>query len=157
MSVRPFSPTETWSFPTPPKDLRRQSQNALSSQTSLVTTKRVSMETSESFHSAPENPFADFATADTHISVDSTSNPQEYHTLDTASVEIVRRPFVPTLHDEMPVKPGDEVRVLASYDDGWALAENVNNGQQGLFPIDCLRMPHEDLPAFLAAKRLSSY
>ena len=37
------------------------------------------------------------------------------------------------------------------------MAENVATGAQGHIPIDCLRAPQEELPAFLAKKRISSY
>ncbi|KZT11865.1 uncharacterized protein LAESUDRAFT_623250, partial [Laetiporus sulphureus 93-53] len=74
-----------------------------------------------------------------------------------ARVETIRRPFVPTMDDEMSVLPGETVRMLLRFDDGWAYAEKVGSGRRGLIPIDCLRMPEEDLPAFLASKRLSSY
>ncbi|KAJ2986219.1 hypothetical protein NUW54_g9859 [Trametes sanguinea] len=74
-----------------------------------------------------------------------------------APVEMIRRPFVPTMDDEMAVNPGENVRIIKRFDDGWAYAENANTGMQGLIPIDCLRPIEEDLPAFLAKKRLSSY
>ena len=69
----------------------------------------------------------------------------------------IQRPFLPAMEDEMAVAPGEAVRILRRFDDGWAVAEKVAGGQQGLIPIDCLRAPEEELPAFLAKKRISSY
>ena len=102
-----------------------------------------------------ENPFADFTeivaarppSASTENSV-----PQHF-----APVEVIRRPFVPSMDDELAVKPGDEVRILKRFDDGWAVAEKIGAGVQGLIPIDCMRDVEEELPAFLAKKRISSY
>ena len=54
------------------------------------------------------------------------------------------------------------------FDDGWVLIEKdpmMDHSQSkgkakalsGLIPVDCLREGNEDLPAFLASKRESSY
>ena len=175
MSVRPFSPTERWSFPTPPdarNPLRKSAQ--VFHQSSPPTSQAASVNyhpprtTSTSpisdddveFHTAaedssPENPFADFASSNDHTTVET------FHTATTTSsrftIERVSRPFAPALSDEIAVSPGDEVRILKQFDDGWAYAEVISTGTRGLFPIDCLRSPDVDLPAFLASKRLSSY
>ncbi|KAH8827505.1 hypothetical protein DL96DRAFT_1251848 [Flagelloscypha sp. PMI_526] len=45
--------------------------------------------------------------------------------------------FIPTLPDELNINTGDVVRVLAEYDDGWALCMNANN-EQGMVPLECL-------------------
>ena len=112
-----------------------------------------------------ENPFADF----TEVASPPLSSPALSPALtkgasrpstagsNFAAVETIRRPFVPTMGDEMAVKPGDEVRIVQRFDDGWAVAENVATGAHGHIPIDCLRAPQEELPAFLAKKRISSY
>jgi len=80
--------------------------------------------------------------------------------------ETIRRHFNPTLVDELEVKPGDRVRILQTFDDGWAMAERqplLISGQQigvpgtGLIPIDCLREPGQDLQSFVAEKRVSNY
>jgi hypothetical protein len=112
------------------------------------------------------NPFDDNNPFEDHINSDSDITPTiVYSTAGAFSdIEVVRRPFIPTLPDELAVKPGDNVRVLHSFDDGWALVEMVGTGfstmnQQGrgLIPIDCLREPGQELPAFIASKRVSSY
>jgi hypothetical protein len=74
-------------------------------------------------------------------------------------VETIRRPFLPTLQDELPVMPGDAVRIMKPFDDGWAFVERLeggSKGSKGLIPIDCLRETGQALPAFLAARRVSS-
>ncbi|KAK7690123.1 hypothetical protein QCA50_006772 [Cerrena zonata] len=164
ISVRPFSPTESWSFPKPPNDeLKRRSDAILSSKQSQSTLRpppsHSSMDTlsNDDYYTAESqavNPFADFTSCDSHMTTIHTDPSNEDH---FAPVEIIRRPFVPTMSDEMAVAPGDQVRVRRRFDDGWAYAEKLSGNARGLFPIDCLRMQDQDLPAFLAAKRLSSY
>jgi hypothetical protein len=76
------------------------------------------------------------------------------------AIETVRQPFFPTLDDELAVSPGDAVRILKPFDDGWCLCELVKGegeGSKGLIPIDSLREAGQELPAFLAARRVSSY
>ena len=56
--------------------------------------------------------------------------------------------------------PGDAVRVVQPFNDGWAFVEQIQGiwkGSQGLIPIDCLKESGQDLPAFLAARRVSSH
>ncbi|PPQ66188.1 hypothetical protein CVT26_011046 [Gymnopilus dilepis] len=45
--------------------------------------------------------------------------------------------FIVSLPDELAIKVGETVRVLAEYDDGWALCMNAS-GEQGMVPIECL-------------------
>ncbi|KIM41175.1 hypothetical protein M413DRAFT_39966, partial [Hebeloma cylindrosporum] len=83
--------------------------------------------------------------------------------------EIIRRPYQRALEDEVTVSVGEYVHVLMTFEDGWAYvvkvppaglgrdSEDVLGGNKGLIPIDCLREPGEDLPTFIAAKRLSNY
>jgi len=49
----------------------------------------------------------------------------------------VIRAFIPTLDDELSISPGEYVRMLNSYDDGWALCEN-SAGEKGMVPLECL-------------------
>jgi len=37
------------------------------------------------------------------------------------------------------------------------MVEKLPSGGTGLIPVDCLREAGEDVPAFLAARRISSY
>ncbi|KAF7792588.1 hypothetical protein EIP86_003682 [Pleurotus ostreatoroseus] len=158
ISVRPFSPTERWSFPKPPS--ARLPDSALyPAHSPAASPTPGSMGTSD-YVTAPDHgdPFAD---PDPDNSVDMHTT-ESFNTVDTTSVhflpvETVFRPFVPTRDDELAVVSGDTVHVVKRYDDGWAYAVNRSTGQRGLFPIDCLRMADQDLPAFLAAKRISSY
>jgi len=45
--------------------------------------------------------------------------------------------FIVTLPDELSIKVGEIVRVLAEYDDGWVLCMNTD-GEQGMVPLECL-------------------
>jgi hypothetical protein len=84
-------------------------------------------------------------------------------------VESIKRPFIPTLEDEVPTEVGDKVKILKMFDDGWALVEkNPYYGppslkgkrrepEKGLIPIDCFRDHGLDVSKFIASKRVSSY
>jgi len=118
MSVRPFSPSEMFSFPKPP------GRNSVSSS------------------AIPKSP------AYIH---------------EFGETEIVCRPFVPSLSDELCVKPEDRVRILQVFPDGWALVEKVGNDKgkgkaeaPGLIPMDCFRQAGEDFPAFMVAAQSMS-
>lgn len=45
--------------------------------------------------------------------------------------------FIPCLPDELSISTGETVRVLARYDDGWAMCVN-GTGEQGMVPTECL-------------------
>ena len=169
MSVRPFSPTDLWKFPKPPAD-KRLSRVSTHAQMASPDSQRDSSDyatapehlpgsasSSDDDDGAAADPFRDPA----RTSEDTEAQTSESVDAETAShfarVEVIRRPFVPALEDEMAVAPGERVRMLQRFPDGWALAENVATRRRGVIPIDCLRTPEEDLPAFLASKRLSSY
>lgn len=114
MSVRPFTPSESWAFPKPPLP-------------SSTTPPPTSM----------QDPFTELS-----------------------GIETIKRPFAPTMHDELSVVPGDRIRILNTYDDGWAMVEKIDVASDkaiGLIPIDCLRSTGEELSTFITSKRLSSY
>ncbi|KAK7054434.1 hypothetical protein VNI00_003632 [Paramarasmius palmivorus] len=151
MSVRPFSPTESFSFPKPPLDKRA------SDQWGSMTTRRQSSTTitAQSAYSGvddAENPFGD-----------PTPEPG------FAEAETIRRPFLPSRDDELAVAPGDKVNVLRVFDDGWVAVHKISESQDikgkgkaaeggpGLIPVDCLREAGQKLPDFLASKRVSMY
>lgn len=164
MSVRPFSPTDLWQFPKPPADKRL---SRVSSTHAQLASPDSQQRDSSDYATAPEhlpgcdsddgaadpNPFRDPAGEDVETSESVDAETASHF----ARVEVIRRPFVPALEDEMAVAPGERVRMLLRFPDGWALAENVATRRRGVIPIDCLRTPEQDLPAFLASKRLSSY
>ncbi|KAI0648182.1 hypothetical protein C8Q79DRAFT_558969 [Trametes meyenii] len=165
-SVRPFSPSETFSFPRPPQDDTHSRASGVVSGSVLGGGSVLSGSlSSAAFYTAEdhppadvepsENPFLDFTEVAARPPSTSTeaSSPSKHF----APTETIRRPFLPTMEDEMAVTPGQDVHILRRFDDGWALAEVLATGRQGLIPIDCLRAVEEDLPAFLAKKRLSSY
>jgi hypothetical protein len=43
------------------------------------------------------------------------------------------------LFDELNLSPGDEIVVKVRFDDGWAFGFNLNNNQEGSFPLACLQ------------------
>jgi len=160
MSVRPFSPSESFMFPKPPgsKDDNETDWLALSLPNTpaaeagrTITPKQIGLlsTTSTAIDSniglTFTNPF------------DSVANPTAETNTEFAPVEAIRRPFVPTLDDELGVTPGDSVHVVKVFDDGWAYVEKVGSGAKGLIPVDCMRGAGENLPAFLASKRVSSF
>jgi len=59
----------------------------------------------------------------------STNNPD--------SPALVRVTFIPTLPDELNITPGETLRVLGAFDDGWAMCTNAR-GEQGMVPLECL-------------------
>lgn len=170
ISVRPFTPSESWHFPKPPNgDSRHQSQTSLPKSNELKSSAIATANSSSSRNSLssseespdldPENPFSDLASVDTHNShfTSNTAVTDPSTTEHFNDVEIIRRPFTPNMSDELAVSPGDEVRVKRTYDDGWAYGEKLKEGTRGMFPLDCLRMKDQTLVAFLTQKRISSY
>ncbi|KAF9261573.1 hypothetical protein L218DRAFT_930803 [Marasmius fiardii PR-910] len=130
MSVRPFSPTESFSFPKPPSSAGNESRRR---------TRGMSV------FSDVVDPFADI------------------HQSPVGGVAagvgvVIRRPFLPTRDDELAVVAGDRVTIVQVFDDGWvAVRKRDVEGGPGLIPVDCLREQGQELPEFLAAKRVSSY
>ncbi|KAF9495839.1 hypothetical protein BDN71DRAFT_816760 [Pleurotus eryngii] len=57
--------------------------------------------------------------------------------------------FIPSLPDEMSISMGETVRVLAEYDDGWALCMN-GRGEQGMVPLECLGQDNSTRQAYVA-------
>lgn len=156
MSGGPLSHDDEW-FSTYPQHNARPDSAVYPSTSARYTPD--SLATTSEYKTALESgadPFADPAeSTDTHTT-------ETYETADTlglhfAPIETIRRPFMPTNGDEIRVEPGDTVRVVRRFDDGWAYAENRNSGLRGLFPIDCLRDANQDLPEFLAEKQLGGY
>ncbi|KAJ7766654.1 hypothetical protein B0H16DRAFT_369468 [Mycena metata] len=54
-----------------------------------------------------------------------------------SSSATVRYEFIPSLPDELSITTGEVVRLVAEYDDGWALCANAR-GEQGMVPLECL-------------------
>lgn len=174
MSVRPFSPSESFAFPKPPlcpKGGQRTSAVSLISGYGLVSPSSTAASLIQ-VHSPPPifnsdllpsvpaasyplPPSTDSLTTDPNTSSDPFADPAQ------PEFETIRRPFAPTLDDEVSVAPGDKVLVLKVFDDGWAFVEkqckSLDHNERGLIPVDCLREAGQALPAFLAQKRVSSY
>lgn len=63
-------------------------------------------------------------------------SPPQQHVIGTYQIAAG---YTPTLADEIEVRIGDHVQVLAEYDDGWCMGTNLTTGQQnGMFPMQCL-------------------
>ncbi|KAF9564196.1 hypothetical protein CPC08DRAFT_631737 [Agrocybe pediades] len=173
MSVRPFSPSESFAFPKPPDPVGdRNSAYSRPSSSGTYAIRNIVVPPTPALPTAvilsPINkvidPFADNNPFDDPVG----APPSSASTGEFAEIEFIRRPFYPTLPDEVAVRPDDPVRIIQAFDDGWALIEKVrldqpmgraqqNENIKGLIPIDCLREPGQDLPSFFAAKRVSSY
>ncbi|KAG6884834.1 hypothetical protein C0993_007955, partial [Termitomyces sp. T159_Od127] len=161
VSVRPFSPSESFSFPMPPK---AQSGDSSSSRPMSVVTLHSGSRSlkcgTSSVPAVPSNPFSD------------PSNPFSdpvSPTTEFAEVEPIRRPFKSTRDDELTVTITDSVRILQLFDDGWALVEKLpafeeilaKQGKnihrlQGMIPIDCFHAGAEEISTSLSEKRASS-
>ena len=163
MSVRPFSPSESFAFPKPPEPvpagptsvasgLSRPTSNATSVTSAasgplslpmftplviphiIKSPSPITIPTTDQF--TDNNPFDDPTTPviDTSAHLD---------------VQVVRCSFIPTLPDELNVRLDDHVRVLHRFDDGWGLVEKVTSdgsgNESGLIPMDCLKKPEEDI------------
>jgi hypothetical protein len=166
MSVSPFSPTESYAFPRPPSDTNanRGSVSSCSQSNGFGEPEdnfQTSMAASPTLHlsGADANPFADPTPAETAMQSD------------FAEIQVIRRLFIPQLQDELLVAAGDSVRIVQMFDDGWAMVQKippladkkgkarvVDESDQGLIPIDCLREADQTLPEFVAQlKRVSGY
>jgi hypothetical protein len=107
---------------------------------------------------ADNNPFADSNSAEGH-------EPPFVLPTGFSEQECIRRPFAPTLPDELAVNVGETVRLIRVFDDGWTVVQRVNAdgassgnpADQGLIPLDCLRELGKDLPTFIREKRVSGY
>ncbi|KAL4081131.1 hypothetical protein J3A83DRAFT_4085272 [Scleroderma citrinum] len=174
MSVRPFSPSETFSFPKPPAPLlsptlspRQAVDSSISSTATLVQLHSppavFSHESTSPVTCSPGTILAMATPAPAAHAINPFDDP--VHTPVFAHIEKICRPFIPTLEDELLVSPDDNVRILQVFDDGWAMVERVglgtstqsNQQRRGLIPVDCFREAGQPLPSFLAQKSLSDY
>lgn len=54
-------------------------------------------------------------------------------------VLVVERTFTPNLPDELTITPGERVRVITIYDDGWCNVRKLGaGGEEGVIPYACL-------------------
>ncbi|KXN82039.1 hypothetical protein AN958_03290 [Leucoagaricus sp. SymC.cos] len=214
MSVRPFSPTESFAFPKPPTDKSSGDWGSQFSRPPSLHTLNASSTSGNGVKntggmgagiaeedvpalpvpSPAANPFndpdpialhavavqvlgvpgaIDVAAANADPFADPTlppepTTPSAVHP-EFMEIENIKRPFIPTLVDELPVEIGDKVKILRMFDDGWALVEKnpvyglasmkgkEKQPDKGLIPIDCFRDHGLDLSAFISSKRVSSY
>ena len=199
MSVRPFSPTESFAFPKPPTtNEKKSSMNSSRSSSGHAFSVRNPSMVDEKVPALPvraANPFHDpdpfiiYSTAaaatvaaipcsggdsdapvrEAAVANSLTTNPFADPEPCTTSnndtnrvgsfndefmeIERIKRSFDPSLDDELGVVPGDKVRIIEVFSDGWAIVEkNPSCGlvdvkgkgrepEQGLIPIECLRLP----------------
>lgn len=192
MSVRLSSPVEAFAFPRPPTDVSGSDYSSLTIASPSAKSGIQEMP-SLPVPSLAVNPFDDpspsvasasagkarkipkpidvvaanpFADPSPNLPIEP-NTPSAVHP-EFQVVEMIRRPFVPTLSDEVMVEVGDKVKILQMFDDGWSLVEKNpvlsmdsketdKSPQVGLIPIDCLRSVGLDVNEFIASKRVSSY
>lgn len=166
MSVRPFSPSESFAFPKPPEPGAAAGSgpasqaSGISRPTSSDTT--VTLTAISALPGLPSLPtFMPLNVPNTVRSPSPRSasivdpfmdnNPFDDPTAPIMNsfacweAQVIRRPFIPTLPDELNVKLGDNVRVIHTFDDGWGMVEKVGKGKErGFIPMDCLRKPEEE-------------
>lgn len=172
MCVRPFSPSESFAFPKPPlcpNEGQCPSSVSVISGRGLVSPLS-SVATLVQIHSPPPifnpdllppAPAASYLPPSASLTAIPGTSSDPFADPAHPEFETIRRPFAPSLDDEVSVAPGDQVLVVKVFDDGWALVEKqcgfLNHNEKGLIPVDCLREAGQALPAFLAQKRVSSY
>ncbi|KAL5482680.1 hypothetical protein ACEPAI_9274 [Sanghuangporus weigelae] len=186
ISVRPWSPSERWAFPKPPSGTSALGNIFYPPPTSPVS-QSVESDRVPASHLPPLTPVTSTAPEATNPFADPSQIPDEVTsgTCESAvaaktsvsgtdgivgAIEHIRRPFLPTLVDELRVQRGDVIRVLQVFDDGWVQVEKISDAtgtsgaetttfanERGLIPVDCLREAGEPLPDFLASRRVSSY
>ena len=198
MSVRPFSPTETFAFPRPPteKNSSDWGLNFSRPPSSYTSNTSIAEEKVPALPVPAANPFNDpspliiystaAATRAAITNIGSSDAPLHEAVANNSmnpfadpvpctinsefmKFESIKRPFNPSLDDELAVIPGDKVRILQLFDDGWALVEKNpcygpasvkgkgRESEQGLIPIDCLRLPGVESLELVASKRVSSF
>ncbi|EIN12965.1 hypothetical protein PUNSTDRAFT_59888 [Punctularia strigosozonata HHB-11173 SS5] len=133
VSVRPFTPSESFAFPKPPGSEKTKGvQTATHSPQASIASVPETSETNDTYHTAvavsSESPFAD----PTEL-----KNPF----LDVVHLKPIKRSYIPYRGDELGVQRGEDVSVLKYFGDGWALVERSLNGvvETGLIPQACFQ------------------
>lgn len=100
--------------------------------------------TSDAFDSGLTSPIISTFNSETFLSAPYNPTYQKSLNLEEAPPQIlspfsakVLSTFVPNLPDELRIELDEVIRVLAEYDDGWALCMN-SAGEQGMVPLECL-------------------
>ncbi|KAF8549903.1 hypothetical protein OG21DRAFT_1469387 [Imleria badia] len=150
MSVRPFSPSESFAFPKPPAPPSSTVDSFFISGTPGPASPQSSATTLVHLSTPPP-------IAAVNPSMDPFADPAKPEFSD---VEVIRRPFTPSLDDELAVRPGDRVHIFRIFDDGWAFVERLagterERHERGLIPVDCFREVDQAFPTFLSEKRVS--
>jgi hypothetical protein len=165
MSVRPFTPTEAFAFPTPPlrpdtNDSLSEFVNSYGKRTKSYLATPPGLEPPAAAYIAglpPNSPLSPSSNAPLLppqiLATNPFDDPNNYSNT-PAEVEVVQQPFMSSLPDELSVQPGDSVKIVKTFSDGWAMIEK--DGVGGLIPINCFREVGQGVPAFLASERVSS-
>ena len=142
MSVRPFSPSESFAFPKPPEPAAGSRPTSYATSVTLA-----NLPLPPGLSSAPSS-FVPLSKPNTTKSRSSTASNVDISPYLNIPVRVICRPFKPTLPDELVVNSGDEVRVLHTFDDGWGMIEKVRKdgreGEKGLIPMACLSMTGDE-------------
>lgn len=57
---------------------------------------------------------------------------------------VVERTFTPNLSDELTISPGERVRVVTIYNDGWCFVRKLGaDAEEGVVPYECLGNPDD--------------
>lgn len=120
-----------------------------------------------SYNPSSPRPVSPFVPASLRAPSLQSVTPSTYSGVAQASeIAIVARTFVPSLPDELHIANGEQIRILAAYDDGWALCSNLR-GVQGVVPLECLEkltsvpaemqvQPQNEFESNRTSRRLSS-
>ncbi|KAI9568486.1 hypothetical protein HD554DRAFT_2022225 [Boletus coccyginus] len=176
MSVHPFSPSESFAFPKPPAPPSSNVDTFFISETQGFPSPQSSATTLVHLSTPPRALITDLPPAPVPTSLHpqiltpnvtlppriiaanrSTDPFVDPVKSEFADVEVIRRPFAPSLDDELAVRPGDRTRLLRIFDDGWAFVQKLGGTEggrheRGLIPVDCFREVDQALPAFLSEK-----
>lgn len=135
LSVAPFTPSEKYKFPQPPRTGTEPDEDSPFSDLNAVTEKPALNRTQ---------------TDKTEQSIYSQPSFNDKPVLAAGLSAAIKRPFQPSLPDELLVVPGQVVTIEEMFDDGWNLVKTPE-GARGLVPLACF----EDVDQ-LAGKRRSS-
>jgi len=154
MFVSPFTPSEYYAFPTPP--LRPSEAGPWT--TPGLEPPAAALLAGEPQVAVIDHTASDAENGDSSVGHETVSDPFSDHSAHVVMRHFkgqemqARRPFEPTLEDELKVEPGDSMKILRTYDDGWV---SVEKGETtGLVPLDCF--VSSDTGHVMAGSRVSS-
>lgn len=178
ISVSPWTPSERWQFPKPPRYTNGipSSETGPPSPATSDSDKTIRGESSNPFEDPPSTSsvsvsrhdsvlsmarsdsaaFSDMAES-RHTSLMSTTC-SELSAVTSASdslagiVDIIKRKFTQNCGDELTIIRGDRICILRRFDDGWLYVEKTSTKERGFIPQDCLREADQLLPVYLTRR-----